>query len=246
MLSGGTYQASHSVNLTDEQPVLRTRIQLVNVLANENMQPQLELQFPGNTVMGTFSRDEELTIPLVDEIARTLNRRFPAFPSGQAVTVTTEGFLLGRAAPEFITEIFPGLNLTHYRYSTMTAFAQLNADGSAENDMIFDGEEYDVYMEGETDVAGRARYQIGLLVLGSGQTALWHHNWRQGRLPLLKVRARIENGKLVDQRVQLPWPNETLGAIFVRNSIFYRMWVNWQREKQKSAGNRLPSSQSKD
>lgn len=246
MLNGGTYQAGHRVNLQDEQPVLNTRIELIDVLANENMQPQLELQFPGNTVMGTFSRDEQLSIPLVDEIARTLNRRYPAFPSGQAVTVTTEGFLLGRAAPEFLTDIFPGLNLTHYRYSTMTAFAQLSADGSAENDMIFDGEEYDVYMEGQTDVAGRARYQIGLLVLGSGQTARWHHNWRQGRLPLLKVRARIENGKLVDQQVKLPWPNETLGAVFVRNSIFYRMWVNWQREKQKTAGNNLPSPKAKD
>jgi len=160
-----------------------------------------------------------------------LDSRLPAWPAGQAKTVTTDGFLVGRAAPEWIASIFPGLNLAHYRYAKMTGFAELREDGSTVNDMIFDGEDYDVYMEGRTSATGQARYEIGLLVLGSGLTPEWHHNWRQGRLPLLKVDARIENGRIFDQKVSVPWPNETLGALLIRNSIFYRMWLNWQSKQ---------------
>jgi hypothetical protein len=228
LLNGGTYAATHQVDLNDPQPVVTSTLDMREALAAENLQPQLEREFPGNTAWGTFTRTERTTIPLREQVAAMLDSRLPAWPAGEATTVTTDGFLVGRAAPEWIASIFPGLNLAHYRYAKMTAFAQLRDDGSTVNDMIFDGEKYDVYMEGRTSAVGQARYEMGLLVLGSGLTPQWHHNWRQGRLPLLKIEAVIENGRIFDQEVSVPWPNETLGAVLIRNSIFYRMWLNWR------------------
>jgi hypothetical protein len=241
LLNGGIYAAAHQTDLNARNPQVDSSIRMENVLAGESMQPQLELQFPGNTVLGTFSRTETLRADLQRALAAVLDSRVRAYPTGQARTVTTDGFIVGRAAPEFLTTIFPDLNLAHYRYARMTAFADLHADGSVENDMIFDGEDYDVYMEGQTNAQGLAEYQVGLLVLGGGWTPQWHHDWKQGRLPLLNVRARIENGRLQEQQVKLPWPNETLGAVFVRNSIFYRMWINWRKQQQRNSGNPLPS-----
>jgi hypothetical protein len=155
-----------------------------------------------------------------------LDGRYRPLMVGEATTITTEGVLVGRSAPKFMTRIFPGLNLTRYRYSKMTGFAEYREDGVAVNDMIFDGKLYDMYIHGTTDRGNIGRYTVGLVLLGSRASPQWHHAWRQGRLPILKVKARIEGGKMHDEEISYPWPNETLGEIFIRNNIVYRAWLN--------------------
>ncbi len=232
-LSGGKYIGAHEIDLTASEPIIRNRVRMRDVIATENIQPQLAIYFPGNTVLGYFNRDETTRTALAQTLAGLQDVRWRPSPIGTAVTMTTDGYVVGQAAPGFVTGIFPGLNLARYRYQKMTGFTDFRPDGTAGNDMIFDGQDYDVYMEGTTDQANRVDYEVGLLVLG-GQSPEWHHAWRQGRLPVLKVSGRIHNGQLRDQQVSFPWPNETIGAIFVRNSIFYRMWVNWRGETESS------------
>ena len=136
-----------------------------------------------------------------------------------------DGITQGRAAPKFVTKIFPGLNLAKYHYRKMTAFAEFGRDGVAKNDMVFDGKTYDLYMEGSTDAGNIGRYEIGLILLGTPQSAEWNHTYRQGRIPILNFKARIEGGKMHDEEVSYLWPNETLFVIFLKNNIFYRIWL---------------------
>jgi hypothetical protein len=229
-LNGGSVRGGVKVNLKDDPPAGKIAKADVwqdvrDVAARENIQPQLALFFPGNTVYGQFNRRQDVKIPLVDLVANTLDADVPVYPVGAAKTVTVDGMTQGRAAPKFVTALFPGLNMTSYRYLKMTAFSDLHADGGAYSDMIFNGKMYDMYIEGTTGPDKIGRYQIGLILLGTPQTPEWNHIWRQGRLPILKFKARIEGGKMHDVSVSYPWPNEALGEILLKNNILYRAYL---------------------
>ncbi|MGB2819702.1 MAG: hypothetical protein WBF17_01875, partial [Phycisphaerae bacterium] len=224
-LNGGLMSDRYTVDLTNPaQPVICESV-LLNVLGEENIQPQLAKFFPGNTVHGTFSRREKVSAALADVLAGAVDPRYPFRRVGSGRTVTIDGTTQGRAAPKFVTKIFPGLNLASYHYRKMTAFAEFGPDGVAKNDMVFDGKTYDLYMEGTTDAENIGRYEIGLILLGTPQSAEWNHTYRQGRIPILNFKARIEGGKMHDEEVSYLWPNETLFVIFLKNNIFYRIWL---------------------
>ena len=224
-LNGGLLSDSYAVDLARADSPVTCESRLRNVLAEENIQPQLAKFFPGNTVTGTFSRRERVSVPLVDALACAIDPRYPRRAVGTGKTVAIGGTAQGRAAPTFITKIFPGLNLAKYPYRKMTAFAEFRTDGTAKNDMVFSGKTYDLYMEGTTDADSIGRYEIGLILLGTPQSAEWNHTYRQGRIPLLNFKARIEGGKMHDEEVSYLWPNETLFVIFLKNNIFYRIWL---------------------
>ncbi len=230
-MNGGTLRDNYDVQLDDPSPVLAYSSTMDDVVATENIQPQLAKFFPGNTVGGLFNRNEKATIPLVDKMANVIEHNYPLHPIGQARTVTTDGVIEGRGAPKFVTRIFPGLNLTKYRYDTMTSFATLRSDGTTENDMVFSGSVHDLYIEGTTDMDNIGRYQVGLILLGTPQSAEWNHRYKQGRIPVLKLKARIEGGKMHDEVVSYPWPNESLFVVFLKNNIFYRIWVESRKTK---------------
>ena len=229
-LNGGSIRGGVQVNLKDPSPAgkdvdVEVWQDIRDVAARENVKPQLALFFPGNIVSGMFNRRQDVKFSLVDFVASSFDPSVKVNPVGKAKTVTIDGITQGRAAPKFVTALFPGLNMTSYQYEKMTAFSEMHADGGAYSDMIFNGKVYDLYMEGVTDSKKIGKYDIGLILVGTPQTPEWNHVWRQGRLPLLKIKARIEGGKMHDVEVSYPWPNESLGVIFVKNNIFYRAYL---------------------
>ena len=229
-LNAGSVRGGLKIDLKEDPPEDQpTNVEIWqdirDVVARENIQPQLALFFPGNTVYGYFNRRQDVTLPLTDFVASTSDSSMPVYPVGAAKTVTVDGMTQGRAAPKFVTALFPGLNMTSYRYKKMTAFSELHADGGAYSDMIFSGKTYDMYIEGTTDSNKIGRYEIGLILIGTPQTPEWNHFWRQGRLPILKFKARIQDGKMHDVSVSYPWPNESLGVIFLKNNILYRAYL---------------------
>lgn len=230
-MNGGSLHSLQTTDLREKEPIVTVRSEMRDMLATPEFQPQLQLYFPGNTVYGTFNRTEEITKRLSWTLAGLTDGRCPQAPEGRSTTVTVDGLVEGRAAPGFVTAIFPGLNLTKYRYNTMTSFAEYLPGGLADNDMIFSGQVYDTYITGTTDAGNIGRYTIGLILLGTPQPAEWNHLWRLGRIPILKVKARIEGGKMHDEEVTYPWPNETLGAVFIFNNPVYRSWVNASKKK---------------
>ncbi len=230
-LHGGTYRRKLETNLGEESPTISSMTEMVDVMATESIQPQLAMYFPGNTVHGEFNRVEDVSFPLGDMLAQTLDPRYPIHPVGRAKTVTIDGVVVGRAAPKFVTRVFPGLNLTSYEYQRMTSFAEFLPDGTAVNDMIFNGQLYDMYVEGTTDADNIGEYEIGLILLSTPQSPEWNHKYRQGRIPLMHFHARIEGGEMHDTRVWYFWPNETLFTVFLKNNIFYRLWLERRRDE---------------
>jgi len=235
-LNGGCYVDTLSVDLTGNMPVVLRKTRITDVKATDNIQPQIAKFFPGNTVRGYFNRTQDVQIPLRDLVAHAMDARYVLRPVGTGLTVTTDGQVQGRAAPKFVTAVFPGLNLAHYRYQKMTSFSEFLPDGTAVNDMIFNGRSYDIYMEGSTSPDNIGEYDIGLILLSASPQ--WQHQWKQGRIPILKFKGRIEGGKIHDEQVSYFWPNETLFIIFLRNNVFYRMWLNTRGKttRQLSAG----------
>jgi hypothetical protein len=228
-MNGGTMRGKYEVHADEPAPRVAYETSLQEVISDESIAPQLEKFFPGNLVRGLFNREERSTIALRDMLANLLDYRYPLRPEGEAKTITTDGVVMGRSAPKFVTRIFPGLNLTAYHYQKMTSFATFLPDGTAQNDMIFSGDRYDIYMQGTTDIENIGRYEIGLILMGTPQSAEWNHAYRQGRIPILKLKALIENGKMYNDTVSYPWPNETLFTIFLKNNIFYRVWLAAQK-----------------
>jgi hypothetical protein len=240
-LNGGGKHDRYRFALGEADPNVSIEADLDEVLAEENFHPQLAKFFPGNTVEGHFSRRLRASAPLSRCLAAAIDSRYPLRAEGESRSVAVEGVTQGRSAPEWMAKIFPGLSLTKYHYRKMNAFAKHRADGSTANDMVFDGKDYDLFMEGTTDANSIGRYQIGLILLGSPQTPEWNHRFKQGRVPLLNFQARIEGGEMSDEHVSYPYPNETLFTIFLKNSIVYRMWLEGGKKsgKQDSASGGL-------
>jgi hypothetical protein len=226
-IGGGTFRRTQETNLADENPAISCDTAFQEVLASQSTRAQLTRFFPGNTVNGSFDHSEKLTMPLSSAVANMIDPRAPLHASGPGETTAITGVMEGRAAPQFVTSIFPGLNTTRYNYNRMRAFTRQFPDGSAQSDMIFDGESYDLYMEGTTDPNNIARYETGIILLSRPQTPELNHDLKLGRVPLLKIKARIQGGKLYDTEVSYPWPNEALGTMFIRNNPFYRLWVTY-------------------
>lgn len=222
VLSGGSMAGGFEVDLAADRPAVAIRTDIREVIGSEKIQPQLAVYFPGNKVGGTFTRAEESKASLIGALSYALDPRYPLIREGSARTVTTEGVVTGRAAPKFVTRVFPNLDLAEYEYRTMHSFTDFLGTGVAENDMIFDGVDYDLYMQGTTDANNNARYTVGLILVG--QDPEWNHAWKEGRLPLLKVRGHIEGGKLEDREVSFFWLHESLFEAFLKNNRVYQTW----------------------
>jgi hypothetical protein len=216
-----------SVRLNQDAPKVHRKTMFRDIHADDAIRPQIAMTFPGNSVNGTFSREEDIRVPLKQMLANTLDPRYRMTLVGDAKLVATDGVVVGRAAPHFVTKIFPGLNLTRYNYDRMTGYTTFLADGSQANETIFTGT-YDVYMEGTTDRNSQAGYTLGLVLLPTRVSHEWHREWRQGRFPILKIKGTIRDGRLIDDEVTYPWPNETLFQIFLQNNIVYRAWLNFK------------------
>jgi hypothetical protein len=222
VLSGGSMAGGFEMDLSADRPAVAIRTDIRDVISTEKIQPQLAVYFPGNTVGGTFTRAEDSKASLIAAMSYALDPRYPLIREGSARTVTTDGVVTGRAAPKFVTRVFPNLDLAEYEYRTMHSFTDFLGTGVAENDMIFDGVDYDLYMQGTTDANNNARYTVGLILVG--QDPEWNHAWKEGRLPLLKVRGHIEGGKLEDREVSFFWLHESLFEAFLKNNRVYQTW----------------------
>jgi hypothetical protein len=233
-VNAGQASQRWTLNLRDAKPVLLIGQDLVNLVPKENIQKQMSMEFPGNSVYGSFSRSQEISYPLQDLMMKSVDPRYTIYPEGQAKTVTVDGVVRGKGGPAWVTRLFPGLNLTTYRYNRMTGFADFRSDGTAYNDMIFSGPGYDLYMTGTTDVRRIASYELGMILLGTPESAEFIHRWRQGRVPIMNFRARLDRGRFVDEQISYVAPTEAAYVIFLQNNVVYRAWLN-ARQKSGNA-----------
>ena len=115
----------------------------------------------------------------------------------------------------------------------MTSFSDYLADGSCNSDMVFDGKDYDLYMIGRTDADHIGVYEMGLILNVPVQSAEFNHRTQIGRLPILKIKARIEGGQLHDEEVWYPGPKDSLGIVY--NPIYQAWSRNHKASPDKAA-----------
>ena len=227
-IHGGTMKMICSVNFTDNIPQVVSSTDISGVAVSEDFQAQISQDFPGNNVKGFFDRKENVKYALADFIAGQLKPELPVVKIGQATMLAKNGTIIGKGAPDFLANIFPGLNLTEYHYDRMTGVTIFNSDGSADNEMICQGK-YNIYIIGKTDIDRKINYTVGLILV-RGASAQWHLDWKQGRVPMLKVSGTIKKGKLIDASTKVPWPDESLLEVFLENNVFYRGWINYKND----------------
>jgi len=210
-LSGGQIEGDFRADLTEKNPTLTLDSTIDNVKMTEAMRPLVENFFPGLTVKDRVTIKEVNTQKMF-----TTSKVAPNHPVGSGKMVFVEGLLVGRAAPESIARIFPGLNFTQYKFTRMHNWFTKRADGVVHNNMIFMGSPWNIYIEGDSKPGGFVEYEIGVDLLARYESEYWS-TVGQGRIPILNTTGRIVNGKMTDQKVKYV-PEQTIYSILVKNN----------------------------
>jgi hypothetical protein len=159
-------------------------------------------------------------LTLIDETYQKLLPR-PGesnYEVGEGELIIRGGSIAGRAAPLWVTRVFPGLNLARFDFSYMHSWFKKLANGLVQHQMIYQGQYYNVYMIGHSDTARRFRYEVGVDFLADFDSRYWADSG-QGRIPLFIKTGRIDDqGKLIEEEVNFVSPDRVLRTLFVQNN----------------------------
>ncbi|MFA5863373.1 MAG: hypothetical protein WC975_01660 [Phycisphaerae bacterium] len=224
MVSGGTISGKFTADLTHENPSMVLGSSIDEIRATTAFKPIVENFFPGLYVTGTISIMEDNTTGKMFTTPQTA----PNYPVGDGKMVFVDGYLEGRAAPEWITNIFPGLNLTRYSFTRMHNWFSKRASGVVHNNMIFLGQPWNIYIEGNSLPGGRIEYEIGVDLLARYESEYWS-SVGQGRIPMFTTTGLIVKGKMENQVIKYVPPHELAYRVFVKNNAItgaYRLLLS--------------------
>jgi len=168
--------------------------------------------FPGLRATGPVTLIDESYQKLLPEPGD------PNYEVGQGELIIEGGTIEGRAAPVWVTRIFPGLNLAKFTFSYMHQWFDKRPSGRTYHQMIFQGQYYNIYMIGYADRNRRFRYEVGVDLLADFDSRYWADSG-QGRIPLFIKTGKIaEDGSLLEERVNYMSPQRVLDTLFIRNN----------------------------
>jgi hypothetical protein len=198
--------------LDEENPSLELTSSIDNIRMNEAFCPMVEDFFPGLKVQDRITINEK-----AEQKMFTTHATAPNYPVGYGNMIFDEGYMEGRAAPTWVVQIFPGLNLTRYKFSKMHNWFSKKKNGVVHNNMIFVGSPWNVYIEGDSMPDGTILYEVGVDVLARYESEYWS-SLGQGRVPIFITSAKIVKGKMENQRVNYVPPHEVIYRILVKNN----------------------------
>lgn len=191
----GTVAGEITAFLDEPNPTVLMQTDQVNLKMNPALQPMIEDFFPGMVVNGNLTIRETIRQKMF-----TTAETGPNYPVGTGELIFTDGYLIGRAAPDWLTRIFPGLNLTKYSFSRMHNWSTRDPDGIVHNNMIFRGT-WNIYMEGISRPDNTVEYEVGVDLLARFESQYWS-SVGQGRVPIFTSTGKIVNRKFVDQNIE--------------------------------------------
>jgi hypothetical protein len=151
-------------------------------------------RFPGLSYSGRMT--EEVTETIRGEFSLDPQRLWQSI-TGRTHTTLTEGTLVGPLpVPEHVRRVFPKLNLSEYKFGTMTNVTTIEK-GVFRNEMLFNST-MDIYLVGETSPEGEVEYELGLSVLRTLAGPAGERAPDLGRLPLMRFTGRIEGTRFVE------------------------------------------------
>jgi len=153
-LGGGAVEGTIRCDLNQPAPIIEYSQTARQLQANEMLRGILESEFPGLEVTGTISEKKELTGNLYQILATNQGWQ------GEGVTQCTQGVLFGPGGPGWMLRVFPGLKLVEYDWREFTNEYDLSSDGTKKNKMLFKGERYNIYINGDSKpIKDPAQYQ---------------------------------------------------------------------------------------
>jgi len=162
-------------------------------------------------------------------------------PVGRGETVLTDGLLRGPAAPDYITNLLPGLRLTTYQFKRMSNVFEHVPNGDTENRMIFDGQQYDIFIFGVTRAGGAINYTLGVDLSVSLGSKVWSRTLDQGKIPLMHYTGRIVGAQYVPPGPEISYvlPHELAYDLFIRRNLLFQLLAHLG-EKPPDLGNPPP------
>lgn len=173
----------------------------------------MKRSFPGFVATGPLA--------LVDRSLQRLSAPSdePNYPVGSGELVIQGGYVRGKAAPDWLARVFPGLNLARFDFVRMHDWFTKHADGRIDHRMIFQGPYYHVYMEGYTDANRNVRYEVGVDLLARLDSKYWVES-RQGRIPLFVKTGRLADDGTLDPDVVTYLPMyRVIESLLVQNNV---------------------------
>ncbi len=174
--------------------------------------PIVENFFPGLNVSGKVTINEHATVKMF-----SVRQAGPNYQVGEGKMIFADGYLTGRAAPDWVTRIFPGLNFTKYSFARMYNWFTKRPDGVVHNNMIFLGSPWNIYIEGDSKPGGYVEYEVGVDLLARFESEYWSQVG-QGRVPIFVTTGRIVGGQMEDQKIKYVPLYEVVNRVFVKNN----------------------------
>jgi len=213
-VNNGTVQSSVEIDLRGDVPVLAMTEDRRNLDSRDNIKPQIDALFPRLVCTGKVSTFE----------TKRVRMETGAIPVGHGENTLIEGTLSGPSAPEYMQKLFPGLKLTTYAYKKMSNVYELQADGTIQNRMIFDGRDYDIYLFGYTKADGSFEYTLGIDLSVSLGSETWSRELDQGKVPLLVYTGRIVGKQFAEQYIRYVRPDELAYDVFIKRSLLIKLF----------------------
>ena len=226
-LNGGFVRGLFRTALSEPNPLCEVEYDADRLAPRDNVRPFVEDFFPGMTVTGPISNRDVSRQRLFDQPGK------PNFPVGSGVLRIDGGSVAGRAAPLWLTRIFPGLNLAKYEFETVIDRYTRTPDGTQHNDMSFLGRRYHVYMTGTTTHDKRIDYEVGIDLLAKVHSALARAG--NGRIPLFtKTGTILPDGTLGDETVRFIGPVRTMESLLKNNLVYTAYLLASGRTRQEA------------
>jgi hypothetical protein len=211
-ISDGLISGNFVGMLNEENPTLILESNIDNIRMVDEFRSMVENFFPGLRVESRITITENSKKKLF-----TTRETAPNYQVGQGNMVFVDGFMIGKAGPDWITRIFPGLNFTRYNFIRMYNWFEKKPNGVVHNNMIFVGRPWNIYIEGNSFPDGRIEYEVGVDLLARYESEYWS-SLGQGRVPIFVTSARVVAGKMEDQITSYVPPHEVIYRVLVKNN----------------------------
>jgi len=210
-VDGGLAEGILDTNLLVAEPVYHLAYQADRIQPGEVTDAYLDNMFPGMTAAGPLTIVDETYQRLLPTPGR------PNFEVGKGELIIEGGTVRGRAAPKWMTKIFPRLDLAGFDFSYMHSWFEKFRSGRIRHQIIYQGRYYNIYSVGYNDPDGHMEYEVGIDLLADLDSRYWAETG-QGRIPLFTKTGHIRpDGSLGDEAVYY-MPRSFIWSLLMKNN----------------------------
>ncbi len=217
LLDGGFVTGGFKTNVAAADPLYHLTYEALKIPPGPVTESYLDKMFIGMTATGPLT--------LIDE---TYQKFFPApgelnFEVGQGELIIEGGVVEGRAAPLWMTNVFPRLNLAQFDFSYMHSWFEKFRDGTIRHQIIYQGRYYNIYSVGNNYPDRRMDYEVGIDFMADFDSQYWAESG-QGRIPLFRKTGFLrDDGSLADEVVTYV-PQRFIWNFLTRNNPVFTIY----------------------